>query len=135
MSKIVLDTNVVVSALLTPCNKPAQIVSMVLLGRETICLSESIFAEYTGVLERPKFQKLDQEGIQAFLTRIKNVGNWVTPTVKIDIIEADPKDNKFLECAKEADADYLITGNKRHFPMKAFHGVKILTPTEFLISL
>ena len=70
--------------------------------------------------------------VTTFLRELKTVGALVEPQEKIAIITVDPSDNKFLECAVAAKADFLITGNLRHFPSKAFRRINIAPPEEFL---
>ena len=63
---------------------------------------------------------------------LKQQALWVSPRIPVTILSRDPADNKFLECALESQADYLITGNTRHFPLKMFHGTRIITPRDFI---
>ncbi len=131
MPKVVLDTNVIVSAFLKAESNPALILALGLEGSLTVCLSETIWQEYRGVLRRKKFQGLDQESLEKLLAVLKQQALWVSPRIPVNILSRDPADNKFLECALEAQADYLITGNTRHFP-KMFHGTRIITPRGFI---
>lgn len=132
MFKIVLDTNVLVSALLRSQSVPAFILSLILQGRVTLCVSKDIFAEYRGVLARKKFRQLNQTKVQQLLTILEKQALWVTPQKRFYVIKVDPEDNKFLECAFASQADNLITGNIKHFFMKRFYHTMILTPREFL---
>ncbi|MGC8495032.1 MAG: PIN domain-containing protein [Syntrophobacteraceae bacterium] len=72
-------------------------------------------------MNRPKFKKLDQGKVKELLSRLRSEAHRV-----------DPEDNKFLECAVEAEADFLITGNTKHFPPGKFQETVILNPTQFL---
>ena len=132
MPKVILDTNVIISAFLKPESNPALILALCLEGSLTVCLSETIWQEYRGVLRRKKFQGLDQESIEKLLSAIKQQALWVSPRILVNILSRDPADNKFLECALESQADYLITGNTRHFPLKKFHNTKIINPRDFI---
>lgn len=132
MPKVILDTNVIISAFLKADSNPALILALGLEGSLTVCLSETIWQEYRGVLRRKKFQGLDQESIEKLLSMIKQEGLWVSPRISVAILSRDPADNKFLECALESQADYLITGNTRHFPLKKFHVTQIITPRDFI---
>jgi putative PIN family toxin of toxin-antitoxin system len=131
MLKVVVDTNVIVSALLKSYSIPALIVSLVLRKSAKLCLSQDIFLEYQGVLARDKFKKLDKEKVGKLLHDLKTQALLVKPIKQVNLIKKDPTDNKFLECALDAKADYLITGDTKHFPMESFHNTKILTPDEF----
>lgn len=132
MPKVILDTNVIISAFLKAESNPALILALGLEGSLTVCLSETIWQEYRGVLRRKKFQGLDQESIEKILSVLKQQTLWVSPRIPVNILSRDPADNKFLECALESQADYLITGNTRHFPLKKFHGTRIINPRDFI---
>jgi putative PIN family toxin of toxin-antitoxin system len=97
-----------------------------------LCVSPAIFEEYQEVLAREKFKKLEQKSVKRFLSVLKQRSLWIEPRVTVDVIKNDPADNKFLECALAVQADFLITGNVRHFPPKAFHETRIVTPREFI---
>ena len=132
MLKLVIDTNVVISALLKPESNPALIMSLILRGDYRLCVTEKIYSEYEEVSARGKFKKLDQASVKEFLFRLKSRALWVVPKVTIDDVAKDPADNAFLECALESKAEFLITGNIHHFPVTKFHRTSILTPREFL---
>jgi putative PIN family toxin of toxin-antitoxin system len=131
MPKVILDTNVIISAFLKAESNPALILALCLEGSLTVCLSEPIWQEYRGVLRRKKFLGLDLASIEKLLWVIKEQALWIFPRIPLNL-SRDPADNKFLECALESQADYLITGNTRHFPLKKFHGTQIITPRDFI---
>jgi putative PIN family toxin of toxin-antitoxin system len=135
MLRVILDTNIVISALHKP-DSDADIILNLALDEEAkllqLCLSETILAEYLEVLSRSKFKYFDHTKTQAILAAIKRVSFWVSPKVNVDLIKGDLADNKFLECALEAQADFIITGNTRHFPFKKFQVTRIVTPREFV---
>jgi len=132
MLKLVIDTNVVISALLKPESNPALIMSLILRGDCRLCVTKKIFTEYEEVWGRGKFKNLDQASVREFLSTLKKRALWVIPRVAINDVAKDPDDNAFLECAVESKADFLITGNIHHFPEKKFHRTSILTPAEFV---
>ena len=132
MLKLVVDTNVVISALLKPESNPALIMSLILRGDCRLCVTEKIFSEYEEVSGRGKFKKLDQASVREFLSTLRSKALWVVPKVTIDGMTKDPEDNAFLECALESKADFLITGNIRHFSEKKFRHTSIVTPGEFV---
>ncbi|MDR1323333.1 MAG: putative toxin-antitoxin system toxin component, PIN family [Candidatus Margulisbacteria bacterium] len=124
MINVVLDTNVLVSALWTPQGNAAKIVKLM---PETIlpCFDYHIFQEYRAVLARPKlrFSNYITEGI---LNHIEYCGMCVlAPPSRIQL--PDETDRKFYDVAKMCGA-YLITGNLKHFPREPF----IVAPAEFL---
>jgi putative PIN family toxin of toxin-antitoxin system len=114
MIRVVIDTNILVSALLKPQGIPAAVVMLALSRMVQPSLSEEIFAEYDEVLRRPRFN-LPADNIEGSLLSIRRLSHWVKPSVPVKEC-ADPDDNMFLECALAAEADYLVTGNLRHFP-------------------
>lgn len=134
MLRVVLDTNIVVSALHQP-DSDADIVMNLVLAPEPdllqLCLSEEIWTEYQEMLSRPKFSSFDGAKIKALLAAIKQASFWVVPQVRVDLSRADPADNQFLACALAAQADFLITGNTRHFP-KRLQTTRIVTLREFI---
>jgi putative PIN family toxin of toxin-antitoxin system len=132
MLKLVVDTNVVVSALLKQESNPALIISLILRGNCRLCVTKEIFLEYEEVLRRGKFKNLDQASVSEFLSTLRNRALWVVPKVAIYGVTKDPDDNAFLECALESKADFLITGNIHHFPEKKFHRTSIVTPGDFV---
>lgn len=131
MLKVVLDTNVLVSALLKDDSLPAYILALVLRKMMALCLSEDIFEEYQAVLHRDRFHKIKNEAVP-LLSSLKKAAIRVEPKNRITEITNDPADNKFLECAVEADADFIITGNTRHFPFKSYRNIRIVSPKAFI---
>jgi len=127
--KIVVDTNVLVSGLLTPFNPPAMIVRMVVGNVFNICYDSRLLVEYDLVLKRPKF-KFDKSKIGEVIEYIKDSGNYIAAEpLGEDLI--DNSDKPFLEVAISGKIDYLITGNKKHFPEKKYK-FKIVSPAEFI---
>src|SRR6266849_3854142 len=116
--RVVYDTNVVVSATLKAGSIPASLVTLALDRHVRLCLSPIIFAEYAAVLKRPKFA-FDARAVDAFLRDLRGVAVMVSPANHVHVALHEP-DNRFLECAQAARAQYLATGNKRHFPFSAF---------------
>jgi len=114
MIRVVIDTNVLVSALLQSEGLPAAVFMRVLSGQIQLCVSDDVFAEYDEVIRRPHLKR-GSDVIEGTLQSIRKLGHWVKPTVQAHEC-SDPGDNIFLECAQAAGADYLVTGNRRHFP-------------------
>jgi putative PIN family toxin of toxin-antitoxin system len=129
MIRVVLDTNILVSALLQPDGQPPAVFLLALSGGIQLCVSEPIQAEYDEVIRRPRF-KLGAKVIENALESIRQVGEWLRPAVTVQA-RSDPDDDIFLECAEVARADYLVTGNARDFPSEC-KGTRIVTAREFL---
>jgi putative PIN family toxin of toxin-antitoxin system len=133
MIRIVLDTNVLLSALLNPKGAPAQVLLLTILEPDIqLCVSGEIFAEYEEVLRRPKFSRGRSE-IDGALRSIRENGFWVKPSEKVRAC-SDPDDDIFLECAQSASAHYLVTGNANHFP-GTWASTRVVTPRQFLDRL
>lgn len=114
MIRAVVDTNVLVSGLLSPGGKEALIVLAIHRDLIRACLSSAIILEYRAVLARPKFSFAPDE-IEALLGMFRDKGELLDPLPSL-VASPDPGDTKFLSCALAARADFIITGNKRHFP-------------------
>ncbi len=129
MLKVVYDTNIVVSGLLSTRGIPALLLDLVINERVSLILSENVFDEYVDVLGRPKFN-LPKRQRSSVLRRLKNLAEWVEPTQRISVSN-DPDDNMILECAVASRANYLVTGNLRHLP-KTIRQTDIINPRQFL---
>ena len=132
MIRVVLDTNIVVSALLQPLGPPAQVLVLALSGSIQLCVSGSVYAEYEEVIRRPRFQR-SANIIAATLpspdcgapgySRERILGEPVRTSQGV----LRPDDDMFLECAMAAKAEYVVTGNLKHFPV-SWAGNLIVTP-------
>ncbi len=127
--KVVLDTNVLVSAALTTHGKCGQILDLLVEGGFEICADDRILDEYDTVLRRPEFRIVTEEA-DVLLELIRSLAGLVA-SVPLNATLPDPDDMPFLEVAAASDA-ILVTGNLRHFPKKGCQGVTVVSPTEFL---
>jgi putative PIN family toxin of toxin-antitoxin system len=132
MRSAVLDTSVIVSALLMPAGPPAAVVDLGLSGVFRWYVTDPIRAEYGIVLARKRLG-IDTRKSLNFFADLYKAAILVTPTRKLDEC-TDASDNKFLECALEARADFVVTGNTRHFPTR-FQDILIVNPRQFLTVL
>ncbi len=131
--KVVLDTNVLISSLLKPKSEARDIYRLVLRREIELYTSACLINELSRVLDYPKFgfERLQKEVFLKNLTRVATV--LVNPGLRVNLIEGDSPDNKFLECAVEAKVDYLISGDNKHLlPLRNFQGIRIISPSEFL---
>jgi uncharacterized protein len=127
--RLVIDTNVVVSAALKPEGMQRTVVLLAMTKPARWYVSDAIVAEYAAVLARPELKI--RKGLRLQLRQlIENHTRVVTPS-RLRQVTSDPADNMFVECADAARADYLITGNQRHFPT-FWKNTKIITSSEFL---
>lgn len=127
--RLVLDTNVVVSALLKPGGLERTALNFALLPSTRWFVSKEILAEYKNVLIRPRL-RLSLPRIEEFIGWTQSRAKLVNPSMRIEVTP-DPDDNIFLECADEARADYLVTGNKRHYP-QFWKAAKIINARELI---
>ena len=125
----VYDTNIIISAALSPSGIPSSLLALALDRTVQIFVSPVILEEYTEVLHRPKFA-LSEQVITRLMRKITEAAVLVHPTRTLSA-SPDESDNRFLECAQEAGAAYVVTGNKRHFPFPEFEGITIVSPVEF----
>jgi putative PIN family toxin of toxin-antitoxin system len=124
--KIVLDTNIIVSAFVNPRGVPGEIISLLLAKKITICYDNRIFSEYMEILKKSKFN-FDTTLVDEFLDFIKENGEYIiAEPQKIKFTDED--DKMFYDVYKSGDANYIITGNKKHFPKEK----NIITPREYI---
>jgi len=125
--KLVLDTNIVVSAFINPHGIPSRIMGIVLSRKAELIYNAAILSEYESVMLRPKFSnKINTESIQKFINLIRIIGtSFNPPGSKIKL--PDESDRIFYDTAKQSGS-ILVSGNLKHFPKERF----ILSPSELL---
>ncbi|MFC3416043.1 putative toxin-antitoxin system toxin component, PIN family [Algoriphagus hitonicola] len=134
--KVVLDTNILISALISK-SYPSKILEAIFKTPSIeLCLSEEIFREYAEVLARPKFSRFNDFYHHALIVlhQIKRIAVFYNPKRSVDILE-DKSDNKFLELCLECKANILVTGNFNDFNISKFRNTQILSPKEFYLKL
>ena len=131
MLKIVLDTNILISAFLTPDGESYFVFEKTRSG--TLFISPYILAEVEEVLNYPRIRKrfkFTDTDIQKYITELYTAGTLVQPHA-IPSVCTDPDDNFILACASEVSADYLVTRNLKDFP-QVYSGTRIISPRTFL---
>ncbi len=128
--RIVLDTNVLISAILFG-GKTRRVLDLVISGSVDCTLSIAIIDELKDVLQRPKF------GFSANLClhiteELHEVCDIISPSVRVDVIRSDPDDNRILECAVEAHAHFIVSGDPHLLDLGKFEKIKILSPADYL---
>jgi len=127
--RLVIDTNNVVSAALKPAGVPRTVLLLAITKPARLYVSDPILAEYSEVLSRPELNV--RKGLQRQLIDLIESHSFpVSPSRRLQVAH-DPDDNLFLECADASRADYLVTGNERHFP-RFWKQTKVVTSREFL---
>lgn len=130
-TKVVIDTNVFVSALLKYHSKEWHIYKLALNGKIKLFVSEPLLAELSRVIKYPKFKISPLEG-EIFLKNVLRIAFLVKSEKEITIIKEDPPDNRILECAVDIKAHYIITGDNHLKLLKEYLGTKIVSPDKFL---
>ncbi len=128
--KVVLDTNVFVSSFFG--GKPRSIIDLWKTGGITLCLSKPIIREYTEVLQRLGLQ--DEKELDELLSLFAHGFHLVfaAKTPELQVVEDDPDDNKFIECAVALKADVIVSGDKAVRAIGDYMGIRIVSPAEFL---
>lgn len=138
MIRAVLDSNVVVSALLVRPAPPA-LLSAALRRREfTALVSDAMLDELAGVLDRPYFRQkraVSDQDIHGVLDLLRNDAEIILPQSRIVCIARDPDDDRILECALGGGAGYIVTGDHHLLELRRYQDVRIVTPGEFLAIL
>jgi putative PIN family toxin of toxin-antitoxin system len=129
MIVVAFDTNVLVSAMYTPHGNESRAIELWHAGRLKLAVSDAMLAEYETVLTRPKF-RFDPDKVRRFLAPFQAHRPRIVPPQTLSVCPHEP-DNRFLECAEAAQADFLITGNLRHFP-QSYGPTRILNAKTFL---
>ena len=135
MIRAVFDANLYVSALLKPASKPAQILQLVHDRKVQLLLSSKILSEVKTVLLYPRLQRLHQrseEQVDDLLRKLAKIAVLTPGELALDIVHSDPTDNKYVECAIEGEADFIVSGDRHLTDLKDFQGISILSPTAFL---
>jgi len=130
MLRIVIDTNIYISAILFD-GKPESIIKLAAAEKVTLYTSHAIVAEVAGVL-RNKFNWTNQQVEYADLF-IRDISVLITPACLISKIKTDDADNRILECAVESRANFIVTGDRKHLlPLKKYEEIQIVDVAEFL---
>ena len=123
---LVLDTNVLISAVLFG-GTPEAIINLCRSGKAQLVTSDAVLAELSGVLRR-KFG-MESRQVVAIVEELRSSAMVVVPATTVNAIEADPGDNRILECAVEAAADFIVSGDTRHLlPLGEYDGIPIVSP-------
>jgi putative PIN family toxin of toxin-antitoxin system len=136
MIRAVLDTNVLVSALIKPEGKPGRILRQVESGYELV-LSEYILAELVEVLGRKHIQakyrpQVTAENRTQYLKGLRATATIVRGGTDVAVELGDQKDKAILSCAVEGQADYVVTGDPHLLRLGSLAEIRIVTPEEFL---
>jgi hypothetical protein len=135
MLRVVLDTNSLVSALITR-GKPRALLRKIIDKKLTLVISNQIIQEFKIVMKRPKFQRyVDSSDIDEFLTRLIKISELIEVKSDFNIVKGDPTDDIILNCAYDGKVDYIVSGDEHLLALKNFKGIKIVTADETLKNI
>ena len=134
--KVVLDTNVVVSAFISARGAPARVVEAWRDGRYSATTTEELLQELSDVLSRPHLRALVriEEGAEAFLDSFRESAEIYEPVERLRVVD-DPDDDRVLEAAVAGKADYIVTGDDDLLRLGEFRGTRIVSPAMFVAIL
>ncbi len=135
MTRAVLDANVVVSALLSPHGVPAQVLMAWRAETFDLLISAAILDEISRVLRYPKLAKRHgwtEDELRAFLADLAALAIPTPGNLALTVIMDDPTDDRYLECAVEGAAHYIVSGDRHLLALQEYQGIRILTPRAFL---
>ena len=130
--RVVLDTNVLISALLMPAGKPGEVLRHLAGSGASLLFSRVTFLELVTRLDRPKFDRYRTRAqMDRYLEWLAELAEWVKPSIRIEDCR-DPDDNRFLEVLVAGEGDVLISGDADLLVLNPFEGRPIVSPGEFL---
>ncbi|HHW19337.1 MAG TPA: putative toxin-antitoxin system toxin component, PIN family [Firmicutes bacterium] len=139
MLKVVPDTNVLVSALISPNGAAPRLLNGWRERKYELVLSPAILEELAEVLQRDRirhyYEHVDKELAQKYVAGIRRFATLVPGKVEVSGVYVDPDDDKFIAAALEAEADLIISRNEHLLRIREYQGVRILRPSEFVAML
>lgn len=135
MLRVVLDTSTLVSFVLTTGEITRQVIAAWRADQFVLIASPATLTELQEVLERPAIQQMAKVSIARLHTEVVGISRHVAGRIELHNVCRDPKDDKFLACAVEGEAQYLVSSDKDLLDMGSYEGVCILSPGEFLAAL
>ena len=138
VTRVVLDANVFVGGLISSIGAPAAILAAWQDEQFQVVISSAILNELARVLHYPKLQnryRLAQPKIERLLHLLQRQALEVNPTEEVAAIEVDPDDNRYLECAVAAEAEFIVSGDRHLWSLGSYQGIQILAPAGFLAVL
>jgi uncharacterized protein len=136
--KVVLDANIFVSALISNQGNPAKILDKWKEREIEVVVSSAIIAEIHRVTGYERLQKKYhriREEREGLIDDLRGFATLVEPQQKLSVVQADESDNRYLECAVEGGANYVVTGDPHLLAAKEYQGIVIVTPATFLALL
>ena len=129
MLRLVLDTNVLISSFFG--GNPRKVIDLWRRGRAILCITHEVLEEYLRVMARLPIAPETKSELVAILQEKRNI-ELIIPSRRHAVIREDPEDDKFIDCAVEAQADYIISGDDHLLRVKEYRSIPICSPKEFL---
>lgn len=136
--KIVLDTNVFVSAILTNDGNAYLVLQHVQRRRITLALSKAIVDELGRVLHKPQLRKRHRwtdAQISHYLANLVDISEIVAVSETLELLKTDPTDSFILDCAVRSRADFIVSGDPHLRDLHSYRGIPILTPAQAVAEL
>lgn len=131
--RVTLDTNIVISGLISLDGPPARVLDMWVEGRISVSVSPALVEETLNVITRAKFKSLGTVDERHHIIKgLFERANIVLPADTITVIGSDDADNRVLECAVSAEVDVIVSGDSHLLDLDTYEGIPIITPAEFL---
>ena len=128
--KVILDTNVLISAYVFPGGKPEAVYRLALEGRLEIGTSRVLLAEFGRVLGQKFGWNPDQ--VEAAVAQMTRIAAVVEPSETVQVVRADPADDRVLEAARAFDADAIVSGDSHLLDLGSWSEIEITSPAEFI---
>jgi putative PIN family toxin of toxin-antitoxin system len=135
MIRVVLDTNIIISATILRKGHSAQVLDLWREEKIELAVSLPILEEMRKVLKRARIikqQSMAQQDVKALIEGFRESGVLTAGRLDLEVVKEDPEDDKFIICAVEAGADYIVTGDTHLLKLKEYQGIRIVPPREFL---
>ena len=135
MLRVVVDTNILVSGLISPLSYPREIEKRWSKEQFTLITSPQIIEEISRVLYLPRIKqkyKLSESDIRVFILAITYKASCTTGSLILAGVAPDPGDDKVISCAVEAQADYIVTGDKKFQRLEAYRAIRIIDAQSFI---
>lgn len=135
MVRVVLDTNIIVSATILRRGHSAQVLNLWREEKIELAVSLPILEEMRKLLKRARIikqQSMAQQNVKALIEGFRESGVLTSGRLDLEVVREDPEDDKFIICAVEAGADYIISGDTHLLKLKEYQGIRIVPPRGFL---
>ncbi len=133
--RVVLDTNIIIGAFVAPHGVLSSIVRFWRQREIEVVVAEEILGEYKRALGYERLRKVHQmsdDEIADAIAKLRDIAIVVAPKEKLQIVQDDPDDDKFFECALAGGADVIVSGDKKVLGVGVYNGIYVLAPAHFV---